>query len=77
MSRELASLIDCAAGARIVPTEVVCKRMMGVPLSERLLLDEYKGEMNQRTYGPFYKELETTIEQGYLVIADAVLAVLE
>ena len=73
----MASLTDCAAGARIVPTGVVCKRMMGVPLSGRLLSDGYKGEMNQRTYGPFYKELETTIEQGYLVIADAVLALLE
>ena len=77
MSRELGPLFDCSAGARIVRTDVVRKRMMGVPLSERLLSHGYTDEMNQRTYDLFYKELEIAIEQGYPVIADAVFALPE
>ena len=71
MSRELAPLIYCAAGARIVRADVVRKRIMGLLLSGWLLSHGYTGEINQRTYDLFYKELEIAIEQGYHVIANS------
>jgi predicted kinase len=70
-------LIYCAAGARIVRADVVRKRMMGLLLSGRLLSHGYTGEINQRTYDLFYKELEIAIEQGYQVIADSFCALPE
>ena len=64
MSRELAPLIYCAAGARIVCADVARKRMMGLLLSGRLSSHGYTGEINQRTYDLFYKKLEIAIKQG-------------
>lgn len=73
-ARELAPLFDCAVGARVVRTDVVRKRMMGVNLSDRLHSHGYTQEIDARTYALFYAELTAALEQGYPVIADAVFA---
>ncbi len=73
-ARELAPLFDCAVGARVVRTDVVRKRMMGVKLSERLRSHGYTREADTQTYKLFYEELTKALEQGYPVIADAVFA---
>ena len=77
MSGELAPLIYYAAGAQIIRADVVRKRMMGLLLFGRLLSHGYTGEINQRTYDLFCKELEIAIEQKYRVIADSFCALPE
>lgn len=74
MSRELAPLLDTFPGARVVRTDVVRKRMMGVGLSARLASHGYTPEKDQQTYNRFYDELTQVVEQGHSVIADGVFA---
>lgn len=74
MSRELAPLFPNDTGARVVRTDVVRKRMMGVGLSDRLGSEGYTKEMDRETYSRFYSELAAALKQGHSVIADAVFA---
>lgn len=74
MARELAPFIPCAVGARVVRTDVVRKRMMGIGITERLHSQGYTEAITEQTYGRFYEELSRALEQGYPVIADGVFA---
>ncbi|NQW00514.1 MAG: AAA family ATPase [Rhodospirillales bacterium] len=74
MSRKLAPFFACPAGARVVRTDVVRKRMMGIALSERLLSHGYTEEKSRQTYQRFGDELSVALAQGHSVIADAVFA---
>jgi len=72
MARELAPDIGIAPGARVVRTDAVRKRLVGVGLDQALGADGYTGEMHRRTYEAFYDEIRDTLAQGQSVIADAV-----
>ncbi len=74
MARMLAPLFEDSIGARVVRTDVVRKRMMGVALSDRLESHGYVEEKTTQTYQLFYRELATAIEQGQSAIADGVFA---
>lgn len=74
MSRELAPLFPGAPGARVVRTDVVRKRMMGVGLANRLGSHGYTQDKDQQTYERFCSELSTALTQGHSVIADGVFA---
>lgn len=74
MARMLAPYFACPAGARVVRTDVVRKRMMGVGLQEKLGSHGYTDEATAQTYQFFYNEIRVGLEQGHSVIADGVFA---
>ncbi len=74
MARELAPDIGVAPGARVVRTDAVRKRLLGVGLDQTLAADGYTGEMHRRTYEAFYEEIREALAQGQSVIADAVFS---
>jgi aminoglycoside phosphotransferase family enzyme/predicted kinase len=74
MSRELASYVGSAPGARVVRTDVVRKRLFGVAPEVRLPDEAYSGDMHKRTYDAFMAELRAGLAQGHAVIADGVFA---
>jgi len=74
MARMLAPHFECPAGARVVRTDVVRKRMMGTALSERLQSHGYAEDKTVKTYQLFYDEIRRVLEQGHSAIADGVFA---
>jgi hypothetical protein len=74
LARELAPAVGAAPGARVVRTDVIRKRLAGVPLDRPLGADGYTREMTERTYAAMAAEAAEGLAAGQSVIADAVFA---
>lgn len=73
-ARELAPHLGGAPGALVLRTDVLRKRLAGLPPWERLPADAYTPEMSRRTYEALCAEAEARLAEGATVIADAVFA---
>ena len=74
LGRMLAPGLGNACGARVVRTDVIRKRLAGVPLTARLGPEGYSREMTERTYRALHDEASAASAAGCTVIADAVFA---
>jgi predicted kinase len=74
LARALAPAMGAPPGARIVRTDVLRKRLSGVPLGTRLPAVQYGPEMTRRTYDALFREAARALRAGSVVIADAVFA---
>ena len=77
LGRELAPCMGAPPGARLARSDVLRKRLAGVPLLARLGAEGYTEEMTGRTYRELYEEARTALDAGYSVVADAVFAKLD
>lgn len=76
-ARELAPHFGGGAGAVVLRTDVLRKRLAGVRPWDRLPSSAYTTEMSQRTYDALYSEIERQLLAGQTVVADAVFARVE
>jgi aminoglycoside phosphotransferase family enzyme/predicted kinase len=74
LARALAPLIGAAPGARVVRSDVVRKRLLGVNPESRLEPGGYSKDMTERTYAKVYDLARFGLRAGRAVIADAVFA---
>lgn len=74
MGREVAPFLGPPPGARIVRTDVVRKRLMGVHPLSTLGPEGYTDAMHERTYAAFMDELRAVLRAGWCALADAVFA---
>ncbi|MSO93790.1 MAG: hypothetical protein EXQ86_10375 [Rhodospirillales bacterium] len=74
LARALAPDLGATPGARIVRTDVVRKRLAGVPMFERLDREFYSKAMTERTYRTCYEQVRRVLESGHAAIMDAVFA---
>jgi hypothetical protein len=70
----LAPALGVAPGARVLRSDVIRKRLMGVTLTERLPEEAYGEEVTQRVYDRMTSEATLALLAGHSVIADAVFA---
>jgi aminoglycoside phosphotransferase family enzyme/predicted kinase len=74
VAQALAPGIGAAPGARLLRTDVIRKRLAGVPETERLPPDAYTVEANAAVYDRLFAEAETALAQGRAAIIDGVFA---
>ncbi len=74
LARHLAPLVGGAPGARIVRTDCTRKRLLGVPLTQRLDPSQYGLDAARRTYAALFEEVRKALAAGQSVIADGVFA---
>lgn len=72
LAQNLAPALGRAPGARILRSDVIRKRLHGVPPETRLPPAAYGVEINARVYGALYDAARTALAAGQAVIADAV-----
>ena len=70
----LAPLIGSAPGARWLRTDVLRKRLAGVPPEQRLPADAYSQEQSARVYARLQAEARSSLAAGRAVILDGVFA---
>lgn len=59
------------AGAVVISSDVIRKRLFGVPPEQALDADAYSSEMSERTYRLLYEQVSDCLGAGQSVIADA------
>jgi predicted kinase len=74
LARALAPLIGASPGARVVRSDVVRKRLLGVDPETRLGPQGYSRDVTERTYATVYDLARIGLRAGRAVIADAVFA---
>jgi hypothetical protein len=74
LARGLAPLFGTAPGARVVRSDVVRKRLLGVDPETRLGPNGYSKDVTERTYATIYDLARTAVRAGRAVVADAVFA---
>ncbi len=74
LARELAPSLDVIAGARVIRTDVIRKRMLGKRPEERLGPGGYTPEVTAETYRAFMQAGSDALADGKPVILDAVFA---
>lgn len=64
---------NCApgAGAVVVSTDVIRKRLFGVPPEQALDAHAYTSDVSERTYRQLYEDVTACLDAGQTVIADA------
>lgn len=64
---------DCApgAGAVVISSDVIRKRLFGVPPEQALDGDAYSSDVSKRTYSLLYEQVSSCLGAGQSVIADA------
>ncbi len=70
----LAPDIGRAPGARVLRSDVIRKRLCGVPPEAKLDAGAYRGEVTAQVYGTLMEEAAAVLATGYAVVADAVFA---
>ena len=73
-AREIASLIGCAPGARVLRSDGLRKRLRGCHPLDRLGPEGYTPDVTSKTFQTLYAEVETALKTGHSVIADAVFS---
>lgn len=74
LARELAPLLGARPGARVARSDVLRKRLAGVPAMTRLGAEGYTDAMTDKTYDSLYDVVTKALESGHSAIADAVFA---
>ena len=74
LARELAPLLGARPGARVARSDVLRKRLAGVPAMTRLGAEGYTDAMTEKTYETLYGVALKAVASGHSVIADAVFA---
>ena len=72
--RELAPLLGARPGARVARSDVLRKRLAGIPAMTRLGAEGYTDEMTEKTYDSLYGVVAKALDSGHSAIADAVFA---
>ncbi len=70
----MAPEIGVAPGARVIRSDVIRKRLMGVAWRQKLPESAYSDEVTERVYGALREETAAALAAGHAVIADAVIA---
>ena len=73
-ARSLAPLIGARPGARVLRSDVIRKRIVGVHPLDRLDESGYSTEMTEKTYQAIYDEARAVLLGGHSVVADCVFA---
>lgn len=74
LARSLAPFIGNPPGALVLRSDVLRKRLMGVPPETRLPPEAYRPDVTEATYENLMAEAETVLAGGTCVILDAVFA---
>ncbi|MBO6520374.1 MAG: AAA family ATPase [Rhodospirillales bacterium] len=74
LARELACYTGRRPGARVVRTDVVRKRLMGVHPNKSLGPEGYAADVTEKTYDAFAAQAREALENGQSVVMDAVFA---
>ena len=74
LARELAPLLGAKPGARVTRSDILRKRLAGVPATTRLGAEGYTDSMTEKTYETLYHVAHKALESGHSAIADAVFA---
>ena len=72
LARRLAPLVGAAPGALLIRSDVVRKRLFGVPPETRLPLDAYTPEWHQRVAAAMLRQAKRALAAGHAVVLDAV-----
>ena len=74
LARELAPMLGARPGARVARSDVLRKRLVGIPTMTRLGAEGYTDEMTDKTYETLYGIVANALDSGHSAIADAVFA---
>ena len=74
LGRDLAQHIGAAPGARVIRSDVMRKRLVGVHPLDKLPPESYTPDMSERTYQAVYDMAADVLETGHSVIADCVFS---
>lgn len=74
LARSLAPALGAVPGAFVLRSDVIRKRLAGVPLLERLGAEGYSPDMTARVYETLRARAARLLAAGHSVIADAVFA---
>ncbi|HEY9090654.1 AAA family ATPase [Parasphingorhabdus sp.] len=74
LARLIAPKLGSPIGARLLRTDVLRKRMLGVAPEEHLEEQAYSAEQNEKVYAGLMDEISSALESGFTVIADGVFA---
>ncbi len=74
LAHSLSPLIGMAPGALVLRSDVIRKRMFGVPPEEALDAEAYSPEQSARVYSRLHRDAVSALSAGYSVITDAVFA---
>lgn len=77
LARHIAGEIGAAPGARVIRTDVIRKRLAGVPIESRLPKETYTPAAARHVYTEALRRASETLESGRSVIMDAVFAEIE
>ena len=71
LAQALAPSLPPAPGARVIRSDTLRKRLLGVDPEARLPRESYSLEASQRVYAALQEEAKTALAAGYSVVADA------
>ena len=74
LARRIAPHIGAAPGAVVLRTDVIRKRLAGIPETEPLPAGGYGAQASQAVYGELFRLARETVSAGHAVIADGVFA---
>lgn len=74
LAGHLAAGLGTAPGALVIRSDVIRKRLRGVPPEQRLGPEAYTEAMSRRVYAELCARVRTAVAAGYTAIADAVFA---
>ena len=74
LARELAPLLGARPGARVTRSDILRKRLAGVPATTRLGAGGYTESKTEKTYETLYDVAGKALASGHSAIADAVFA---
>ena len=74
LARELAPLLGARPGARVARSDVLRKRLAGIPVTTRLGAGGYTDSMTEKTYEALFDVAGKALDSGHSAIADAVFA---
>ncbi len=74
LARELAPMLGARPGARVARSDILRKRLVGVPATTRLGAESYTESMTEKTYEALFEVAGKALDSGHSAIADAVFA---
>jgi len=74
VARGLAPALGRAPGAVVLRSDEIRKALFGVPSTQRLPPEAYRGDVSKRVYETLYRRAESLLRAGHAVIADALFS---
>lgn len=74
VARGLAPALGRAPGAVVLRSDEIRKALFGVPSTQRLPPEAYRGDVSQRVYETLYRRAASLLRAGHSVIADALFS---